>query len=273
MRFAWKHTMSSIPHFPIANMTLTPSVGVIGIFYSNNAHHDAVGQGMLTYGMRGQSYLFREYSHFRHVMEPYVHFQGLTRPTTGLNDHFYFDINDGYFQLNQLKMGVRNCFTLYGHSAFCPAIVADLYTYAYFGHRAFSHVLPKYYLDVGWSRPSYSIKGGIAWNEQEKVWDFTNFITEWTINTDCAFAVEFRHRSKYDWRKGDHENFFLDVARPIDELVRSPLSDARDTLLTRLFLRLTPKWTCQLQTRNGWGRKNEPRFNTCKVDLFLYADL
>ncbi len=254
--------------FSVGNMTLTPSVGVIGIFYSNNAHHDAVGQGMLTYGMRGQSYLFREYSHFRHVMEPYIHYQGLTRPTSGLNHHFYFDINDGFFQLNQLKMGVRNCFTLNGHSGFCPAIIADVYTYAYFGHRAFSHVLPKYYLDVGWSRPSYSIKGGVAWNEQEKVWDYTNIVTEWTINKDCAFAVEFRHRSKYDWRKGDHENFFLDVARPIDELVRSPLSDGRDTLLTRLFLRLTPKWTCQLQTRNGWGRKNEPRFNTCKIDLF-----
>lgn len=254
--------------FSMGSVTVTPSVGTIGIFYSNNAHHSAVGQGMLTYGMRAETHLFRRYARFRHAMEPYLVFQGMTSPTLGLNSHFYFDINDGYFQLNQLKIGMRNSFTQYNCSSFIPAITADLYTYAYFGNRAFSHVLPKYYFDIGLSRPSYLIKGGIAWNQQEQVWDFTNVIAEWTINKDLALAVEFRHRSKYDWRKADHENFFLDVARPIHELVESPLSDGRDTLLTRLFVRLTPKWTCQLQTRNGWGRKQEPRFNTCKLDFF-----
>ena len=64
------------------------------------------------------------------------------------------------------------------------------------------------------------------------------------------------------------ENFILDVSRPIPELVDSPVSDGRDTLLGRMFVRLTPKWTCQLQTRNGWGRKNEPRYNAGKFDLF-----
>lgn len=267
---AWRMETHNELYAPLSlgNLTLTPTLGAIGIFYSNNAHHDAIGQGIFTYGFRAQTHLYRSYARMRHTMEPYLVYQGLTRPTSGINNHFYFDINDGYFQLNQLKMGVRNCFTRYDHSGFCPTIVADLYTYAYFGHRAFSHVLPKYYLDLGWQRPSYMIKAGIAWNEQEKVWDFTNVITEWTINKDCAFAVEFRHRSKYDWRKGDHENFILDVARPIKELVESPVSDARDTLLTRLFFRLSPKWTCQVQTRNGWGRKSEPRFNTCKVDFF-----
>lgn len=248
-------------------LTVTPSIGAIGIFYSNNAHHDAVGQGMFTYGVKAESYVFRQYSKFGHIAEPYLIYQGLTRPPSGLNNHFYFDINDGYFQLNQVKMGIRNAFTLRG-DGFSPAIVADLYTYAYFGHRAFSHVLPKYYLDLSWHRSFFSIKAGLAWNQQKQVWDFTNVISEWTINRDFAFAFEFRHRSKYDWRKGDHENFFLDVARPIPELVTSPLSDGRDTLLSRFFFRLTPKWTCQLQTRNGWGRKKEPSFNTCRIDLF-----
>lgn len=248
-------------------LTITPSIGAIGIFYSNNAHHDIVGQGILTYGIRTESFAFRQYDAFRHMCEPYIAYQGLTRPTSGINNHFYFDINDGYFQFNQIKMGIRNAFT-FKNNGFSPAIVADLYTYAYFGHRAFSHVLPKYYLDLGWHRSFFTIKAHIAWNQQERVWDFTNLITEWTINRDCAFAFEFRHRSKYDWRKGDHENFFLDVARPIPELVESPLSDGRNTLLSRFFFRLTPKWTCQLQTRNGWGRRKEPSFNTCKIDLF-----
>jgi hypothetical protein len=250
------------------SLTVTPSAGVIGIFYSNNAHHSTIGQGILSYGVRAQTYLFRTYSTLRHTAQPYVIYQGLTRPTAGIDNHFYFDIHDGYFQLNQVKIGVRNTFSRFKDSPLCPSFYLDLYTYAYFGKRAFSHVFPKYYLDIAWLRPHFLIKSCIAWNQQEQVWDFTNIITEWTINRNLAFAVEFRHRSKFDWRKGDHENFILDVARPIDELVESPLSDGRDTVLARMFFRLTPKWTCQLQMRNGWGRRNEPRFNTGKIDLF-----
>jgi hypothetical protein len=31
-----------------------------------------------------------------------------------------------------------------------------------------------------------------------------------------------RHRSRFDWRKSDHDNFILDVSRSIHELVQSP---------------------------------------------------
>ena len=254
--------------FSLGHFTLTPNIGVIGIFYSNNPAHHAIGQGMISYGFQGQTRLYRSYKGFRHMTEPYVEFQGLTSPTAHLSHHFYFDIYDGYDQLNQLRLGWRNSFFTYKQSTFLPSITTDIFTYGYFGNRAFAQTFPKSYLNIGWNRPSYAIRGGIAWNNEEHLWDYTNIATDWTINEDIAFGIEFRHRSRFDWRKANHENFIVDVARPISELLHSPLSDGRDTLLARVFVRLAPKWNCMIQSRHGWGRKDEPRYNAGKIDLF-----
>src|ERR1700722_5346619 len=253
--------------FSLGHFTLTPNLGVIGIFYSNNPYHHTIGQGIVSYGVNGQTRLFRHYRKFRHMSEPYVAFQGLTSPTATLSRHYYFDINDGYDQLNALRIGWRNSFYSRGCPTFLPSLFTDIYTYGFFGNRDFAQLFPKFYLNIGWNRPSYAIRSGIAWNNEEHLWDFTNVALDWTINEDLAFGIEFRHRSKYDWRKADHENFIVDVARPIPELLKSPLSDGRDTLLMRFFIRLAPKWNCQIQSRHGWGRRDEPRYNAGKIDL------
>lgn len=252
---------------PLGHFTLTPNIGVIGIFYSNNPKHHTTGQGILSYGFSGQTRMFKSYKYYRHMTEPYFEYQGLTSPTSGLSRHFYFDIQDGYDQLNQLRIGWRNVFYPCNGPLFLPAIHTDLFTYGFFWDKAFGQSFPKYYFNLSLNRPSYAFRTGICWNDLENVWDFVNAGFDWTINEDAAFGIELRHRSKYDWRKADHENFILDVARPIPELVHSPLSDGRDTLLMRFFFRLAPKWTCQIQSRNGWGRKNEPRYNAGKIDL------
>ncbi|MGC2595784.1 MAG: hypothetical protein WA347_05845 [Rhabdochlamydiaceae bacterium] len=253
--------------FSLGHFTLTPNIGLIGIFYSNNPFHHPIGQGIFNYGFKGETRLFKSYKKFRHMTEPYLEFQGLTSPTAALSHHFYFDIHDGFHELNELRIGWRNSFYSHDKPSFLPSIYTDIYTYGFFGNREFAPSFPKYYLTVGWNRPSYAIRGGIAWNNEERVWDFTNIATDWTINEDIAFGIEFRHRSRFDWRKANHKNFIVDVARPIPELLDSPLSDGRDTLLTRFFIRLAPKWSCQIQSRHGWGRKNEPRYNAGKIDL------
>lgn len=254
--------------FSISHFTLTPNIGIIGIFYSNNPAHHPIGQGMLSYGFTGQTRLFRNYKKFRHLSEPYMEFQGLTSPTAPISHHFYFDINDGFDKLNQFRLGWKNSFFTYRQSSFLPSISTDIYTYAFFGKRAFAQTFPKTYLAVGWNRPSYTVRGGVAWNNEEQLWDYANVATDLTINEDIAFGIEFRHRSRFDWRKANHDNFIVDVARPIPELLESPMSDGRDTLLTRFFVRLAPKWTCQIQSRHGWGRRDEPRYNAGKIDLF-----
>lgn len=253
--------------FSLSHFTLTPGIGIIGIFYSNNPSHHAIGQGIFTYGFLGQTRFYRNYRTFSHVSEPYMQYRGLTSPTAALSHHYYFDINDGYERLDQLKIGWKNTFHGFKRSSFLPTITTDLYTYAYFGKHAFGRTFPKSYFQIGWNRPSWGVKGGVAWNHEKQLWDYANISTDLTLSQDIAFGIEFRHRSKYDWRKANHDNFLVDVARPIKELLESPMSDGRDTLLTRFFIRLAPKWNCQIQSRHGWGRRNEPRYNAGKIDL------
>ncbi len=254
--------------FHMGPVTFTPGAGFYGLFYSSSPEHHSTGQAIFTYSGLLQTHLTRNFDRFKHILEPYMRFQGLTKPTSGVNEHFYFDIDDGVDQMNQLRVGFRNTFFSYKQSLFAPTIVADVYTYGFFGEKKFAQTFPKFYTDLEWNRPSYAIRGGIAWNNEETLWDYVNIATDWTVSEDFAFGVEFRHRSKYDWRKANHQNFFLDIARPIPQLLHSPLSDGRDTLLTRFFFRLAPKMTCHIQTRHGWGRNDEPRYNAGKIDLF-----
>jgi hypothetical protein len=121
---------------------------------------------------------------------------------------------------------------------------------------------------MGWNQPSYALYGGLAWNQEEKVVDYCNIRGAFTINAALAFGAEFRHRSRFDWRKADHQNFILDVSRQIDELLISPLSDRRNTILFRLYARIMPGLNCLVQSHHGWGRTNEPAYSEFKVEFF-----
>jgi hypothetical protein len=253
---------------PFKSFTLTPRLGFIGIYYTNNQHHRSVGQAILSYGAEANSRLLRAFGTHKHIIEPYFNYLGLSRPTAGLKEHFIFGMEDGYTQLNQIRFGIKNTLFSSRLSPFKPQFVADLYTYAFFGRTRFHRTIPKLYAAFGWNRPSFAIKAGCAWNLQESLLDYSNILTEWTVSEDLAFALEFRHRSRFDWRKADHENFILDVARPIEQLLHSPLSDGRNTFLTRFHFRLSPKWTCHIESHHGWGRKNQPRYDEYKIELF-----
>lgn len=254
--------------FAIGPLVITPNVGATGIFYSNNSSNQAVVQATAFYGLETHTRLAASYSCLKHVVEPYAHAQGYTRPVLGLNKHFYFGLYDGYTQLNQLRIGIRNYLIQPTTSYFAPTFTSDIYTYGFFGKHAFQKNFPKGYLSLGCNFSSIALKTTIARNFENQVWDFVNISTEWTLNEDLAFAIEFRHRSAFDWRKANHQNFFLDVARPVFELFHTSLSDRRNTILTRGYVRLGPKWSCLLQTKHGWGRKHEPSYHAGKIDLF-----
>jgi hypothetical protein len=251
-------------------VTFTPSAGVIGIFYTNTPQHHSVGQGMFTYGCQANTYLSRRYSAFKHAAEPYINFQGLTHPPATNREHFIFNIDDGYHTLNMLRGGLRQSFYSLKHREFLPDFFIDLYTYAFLGNTAFHRTVPKAYFDFEMRKASIIVRSGVSYNMQQNLFDYTNIGTEWTASEDLALAVEFRHRSKYDWRKADPENFILDVDRPIEELLHTPISDGRDTLLTRIQFRFSPLWTCHIGSHHGWGRKNEPGYNEANVALTTY---
>lgn len=284
LNYIYSHTLENIIHsqragrfesrnqvyrpFKIGRVTVTPTAGFTGIYYTNNQFHDSTSQTLFTYGGTASTYLFKKYRSVEHQLEPYLKYQGITRPTSGLNEHFVFNMNDGYNRLNTLRIGLRNNFFSRTSPAFLPSFTADLYTYAYFYDKTYEKTFPKSYLDLGWNRPSYALFGGVAWNQEERVWDYTNVRAAITISENLAFGAEFRHRSRFDWRKADHENFILDVARPISELLKSPLSDQRNTVILRLYGRIMPGLTCLLQSHHGWARKSEPNYSEVKVEFF-----
>lgn len=252
---------------PIQRLILTPHVGFTGIFYNNSPEKKSAGQAIGTYGFLAQTFFSRRFDTFKHMVEPYINFQGYTHPTVRVDRYFIFNIDDGYNTLNLMKVGIRNTFFRNVRSLFSPRFMIDLFSTAYFDDRTYNKTFPKTYLNMSWSHPSYALYGNFAWNQEEQVLDYSNMRADITVNENVAFGLEFRHRSSFDWRKGDHENFFLDVTRPIHELLRSSLSDRRNTFLTKLQLRITPKISLNFQSHVGWGRKHEPSYNEEKIEL------
>jgi hypothetical protein len=255
--------------FSFRGVTATPSVGIVGLFYSQSPEKHPAGQGILTYGCTVNSRLYRQFGSCKHLVEPYLNFQGYTTPTTPTDHHYIFDITDGYERLNLLRAGVRNLLFTPRLGPFLPSFSADVFTYGFFTKDTSLHrIFPKVYTTLGWNLLTFSIQGGVAYNMAEQVWDYANVQTLWTVNQNLALGVEFRHRSKYDWRKANHENFFIDAARTLENLLDSPLSDGRNTLLTKLHLNITPTLSCGLSSHHGWGRKSEPNYNEAAINFY-----
>jgi hypothetical protein len=254
--------------FVVGPLHVTPTVGLIGIFYNNNPFKKSVGQGVITYGGKAEIPFYRRYSTFKHTLEPYIDYFGLTHPRSKLRNHYIFTIEDGLNEINSLKMGLCNKFFLKNSPFFSPAFNLDLHTYAFFNDKMFKKTCPKGYLFATWSQPSYLLTAESCWNFEEGVLDFANLRTDVTVNAHAAWALEFRHRSRYDWRKADHESFILDMARSIPEMEDSPLSDKRNTFLSQIRIRISPTWSFHFSSHHGWGRLFEPSYNSYKIDLF-----
>ena len=137
----------------------------------------------------------------------------------------------------------------------------------FFYERTNALLFPRGYLDLTWNLPSSYISFNNGWNFRHKKLDFSNFILGLTINEDIAFKIELRHRSKYYWRKADYGSYIVDVTRHESELKQSPLSDARYTILTHMFFRLSPFWSCDIESHHGWGKHEHP-YNEFKIDLY-----
>lgn len=248
--------------------TLTPQIGLVGIFYTDNPQNDSIGQLVYAYGGTLESRFSKQYISYKHTIEPYVSYLGYSNPQAPVDNYFVFDINDGYARLDQVRFGIRQLFFVHNRSYFLPKILLDLYGYAFFGARSFSQTIPKIFADLTVQNTYLALYGNFGVNLQEKVLDYGNARLLWTINSAFALGLEFRHRSKFDWRKADHRNFVVDFARPLSELLLSPLSDRRNTFLTKAHIRFSPRWSMDFQSHHGWGRKNEPHYNGVKVSLY-----
>ncbi len=255
---------------PIGPITLTPFGGFHGIFYSNSPSHHAKTLAFFNYGANLFARAQRPFSRYKHVIEPYASFSALTHPTVSPDNHYIFTIADGYEKINQVQAGVRNLLFSKKRPGKEASFTSDLYANAFFSDPTIPQFIPRAYLYLGWRLPSVHLSFHNCWNFRHHLLDFSKLRLQWTIGENAAISIEGRYRSKYDWRKADHDSFILDVTRPESELLLSPLSDRRITLLTHLFVRLTPLWELHIQSHHGYYRLNESPYNEIKADLFTW---
>ena len=251
-------------------LVFTPSAGARGIFYTDSPEKTETFFGFASYGARLSARAARQWNHYKHQVEPYVEYQAITTPTHGPDSHYIFSIQDGYNRLSQWQAGVRNLLFSRKRPGREPSFAANLFVNAFMSDPVIPQFIPRLYLDLDWRLPSVLVSWGSAWDFRNHTLDYTNLRFCWTVNEDVAFTLEGRYRSKFDWRKSDHENFVLDVTRTQDDLLASPLSDRRVTLLTHFFFRLNPFWECHVQSHHGFLRDNEDPYNEVKIDLFRW---
>jgi hypothetical protein len=247
-------------------MHFTPSAGFIGIAYTHSPDEHSIYQALATYECLLNTHLVKQFTHVKHKMTPYIQYLGLSKPLANFHEVYIFDINDGYHSINMLKVGIDNLFYYKNQSPFHPALQFNLYALGFLGDHTFHKTFPKAGVNVAWQDANLKILCDLRWNFNNHVLDFSNILIGYTFNANFAFSLEYRHRSRFDWRKDNHQSFILDVTQSIPSLLDSPLSDGRNVLLTKAEVTLTPRWVCQIQMHNGWGRKNQPGYTEAKID-------
>ncbi len=255
--------------FSLNYFTLTPQAGGVAIFYGNSpSEHER----WVVFGQFGGSLTTRLHRYFydcKHVVIPYLNYTYYTYPTASPNEHYIFDIDDGWYRLNTMRLGVQQNFYHKNKAGWINRyLFTDIYAYAFFHTKTIHAVLPKIYGSfIIHSLPTLRHTIETAWDIQRNKLDHLNIGIAWTISPQMAIAVEYRHRDAFDWRKADKTNFILDSFRPVHELLHSTLSDRRDTLLLHFFYRFHPNWAVQFESRQGWNRKTEPKYTEFEIDV------
>jgi len=252
---------------PIGQFTATPEAGGLMIFEGSSPQHKPrfVGLGLFAFELDTRLHNF--YRDFKHVCRPFARYEYYTAPTTSPNDHYIFDIDDGWYRLNMVRFGIDQSFYLKdGNGLIYRFLEADIWANAFFDSHTIPQTIPKAYGRFIWnSFPTLRHTCHTGWDFEEQQLDHFNFRTDWTVNSDAAIGVEYRHRSAYDWRKADPNNFFLDAFRSVSELRHSQLSDRRDTVLLHLFYRFLPTMAVEFESRHGWNRRHQPAYNEFEV--------
>lgn len=256
--------------FVTGPFTTTPEIGGLMIFEGNSPrnHPSWVGLGLMA--VQTETRIYKFYDCCKHVLRPYTRYEYYTSPTTSPNDHYIFDIDDGWYRLNMVRFGFANNFYFKDHFGLMNRYFeADLFSFAFFNSSTIPETIPKLYGRLSWNSLS-TLRHRIdtAWDFEERQLDHFNFRTDWTIARNAAIAAEYRHRSAYSWRKADPYNFFLDAYRSVDRLRHSQLSDRRDTILLHAYYRFLPTWAIEVESRHGFGRRREPNYNEYEVTLF-----
>ncbi len=271
---AWRCQFFHRLYRPIAlnKLYITPQAEAIAILYGSSPQQDVRWLSLLSLGGEAKTNFYRIYSCLKHVVEPYILYQYLTNPTINPDQHYIFDISDGWFDLNALRFGMRNLIYIKPTgNVISPYLSLDLYAYAFQNTNTIFDSIPKVYLDVDWQQ-SYYLKHVFtaAWDNERNAINFLNYRIEATVNEYIAFSCEYRQRSSFWWRKVQYNNFILDFFRSEQQLRDSLVSDRRNTFLAHLYARMDPNWAANFMVRYGWNRLSEPSYLEYETDLIFY---
>lgn len=233
---------------------ITPDIGLIAIGYTNSPHHNQQALFLARMGAEFSCSFYNKGCFGKHIIRPTLRYTHLTPPTSSLNNHFIFTIQDGYARFDQLRFGLENLF--YFPFSISPMKI-NLWANAFFHPLNKTASLPKGYLDIELPIAclTFTMQSGIYF--PKNTLDFFNALCRWSLSENDALSLEFRYRGAYAWRKADFFNFLLDTTRPLEELLASPLSDPRTTWLLSLFHRFNPDLNCTLFLRQGSHKKQK----------------
>jgi len=240
-------------------LTITPDVQFIGIGYSDSPQNQTSNQILFDLSCDAQTSLFCRYSWGKHLVRPYARYTHLTSPSTSLNEHFIFSLEDGYQRLDLLRFGLYNLLT----TRFCyRPLSVDIWSNAFFNPISDITVIPKSYFQLQWLLfPTLSLHLDTAMNYQRDCQlDYLKTGARITLSENSALNVSFNKHSRYDWRKADFYNFILDAVRDEQELLDSQLSDRRHTFLLDFFWRINPDWDIKLALRQGSNYSDKNSF-------------
>lgn len=198
---------------------------------------------------------------WKHVFIPYTSYTFYSRPTVSFSDHYLFNEFDSYVKLNQLRWGIKNLLYYKAPYELLVPLNLDIYAYGFFNNQTIGSYLPKIYVDLSTHLSDLYVRLWGAYNFQHDVIDYSNARIAWTFNEYFAISCQFMHRSRYDYKKANPDNFFLDVFRPQAQLLSSPLSDRRNTFLTSLYFRPHHRLIFEFRSRTGWNRQVDPYYN------------
>ena len=246
--------------FDLKYLNLTPYCDFRGVFYTNNPEGQAVFEEMLKYGIKASTHLFRHYSTWTHLVEPYANFT--TVKLYRAEPRYIFSYEDGYDPYQTLKLGVKNSFSYANHwSTF------NLYAYRFFNQSQFSSPFPKIGATVDLDFNRLYLDAQLLMDTQHASIDRWNLSLLWTVNSKIALKAEWLYRSALGFRKVDPEDFTLDVNQNIDQLIASPISDRHHNMNFSSQFNLSRALTLRMESHMGWGRRNQPFYWEYKIDL------
>jgi hypothetical protein len=256
--------------FCFGHLAVTPELEGIGIAYSKSPqlNNNEKYINILHAGVDARTSFFALYPCLKHVITPYSRYHYYSSPGVAVENHYVFDIDDGWEKLNMLTFGVEN--SLYGQR--CEEayrhLSLDVYADHFWNSDALRRSIPRAYADLRWNPFStLSYKAKLAWDIERDSLSNLALGMDFTGSRDFALSTELLFRDEYYWRKLDRRHMILDAARSESELRQSSLSDKRATLLGHAFWRFAPQSALELRTRYGYARTTEPSYFEYQIDL------